>query len=92
MKLRATREYISTLELSLGKQQKQKNLKETIQNVALDIFLKSAATKKMRLRVWAHSVGEYHYILSRSGLTLRHRMNTINQDYEDLLESGGNNL
>ena len=50
------------------------------------IQLKTAATKKLRLRVWAYSIGEYLYILSKSGLTLRHERYAINQDKEDLLE------
>ena len=44
-----------------------------------------AATKKLRLRVWAHSLGEYLYILTKNGLTLRHTTNAINQTDEDLL-------
>ena len=36
------------------------------------IMLKNAATEKLRLRVWAHSLGEYLYILTKNGLTLRH--------------------
>ena len=35
--------------------------------------LKEAATKKLRLRVWDHSLGEYLYILTKNGLTLKHR-------------------
>ena len=52
----------------------------------LHILLKSAATKKLRLRVWAHSIGEYLYILARSRLTLRHRTDGINQEDKDFLE------
>ena len=33
-----------------------------------------------------HSLGEYLYILSKNGLTLRHRTYTINQTGDDLLE------
>ena len=49
-------------------------------------MLKAAATKKLRLRVRTYSIGEYLYILSRSGVTLRHRTYAINQDNEDFLE------
>ena len=49
-------------------------------------MLKEAATKKLRLQVWAYSLGEYLYILSKSGLTLRHRTYVINQADDDLLE------
>ena len=38
--------------------------------INLHVLLEPAATKKLRLRVWAHSIGEYLYILARSGLTL----------------------
>ena len=54
--------------------------------INVHVLLKAAATKKLRLWVWAYSLGEYLYILSRSGLTIRHRTNTINQGDEDLLE------
>ena len=47
--------------------------------ITLHVLLKQAATKKLRLRVWAYSLGEYLYILCKNGLTLRHRMHTINQ-------------
>ena len=61
-----------------------------------DYYLKHhaeiAATKKLRLRVWAHSLGEYLYILTKNGLTLRHRTYAINQTDENLLEREGNNL
>ena len=55
-------------------------------------MLKEAATKKLKLRVWAHSLGEYLYILNKNGLTLRHRTYTINQTDDDLLEWGVDNL
>ena len=35
------------------------------------IMLKAAASKKLKLRVWAHSIKKYLYILSKSGLALR---------------------
>ena len=52
----------------------------------LHIMLKQAAGKKLRLQVWAYSLGEYLYILSKYGLTLKHRTYTINQTDNDLLE------
>ena len=39
--------------------------------INLHILLKEAATKKLRLRVWVHSLGKYLYILCKNGLTLR---------------------
>ena len=35
--------------------------------INLHVELEAAATKKLRLRVWAHSIGEYLYTLARSG-------------------------
>ena len=49
-------------------------------------MLKEAATRKLRLRVWAHSLGRYLYILSKNGFTLRHRTYAINETDNDLLE------
>ena len=40
----------------------------------------------------AHSLGECFYILTKSGLTLKHRTYAINQTDEDLLEWEGINL
>ena len=40
----------------------------------------------LRVRVWAYSLSEYLYVLSKSGLTLKHRTYTINQSDEDFLE------
>ena len=60
--------------------------------ISLHILLKEAATKKLRLRVWANSLGQYLYILSKNGLTLGHRTYTINQTDNDLLECEERNL
>ena len=49
-------------------------------------MLKNEGTKKLRLRVWAYSLREYLYILTKNGLTLRNRTYAINQTDEDLLE------
>ena len=48
-------------------------------------MLKNAATKKLQLRIWAHLIGEYLYILTRSGLTLHHKTYISQQD-KDLLK------
>ena len=65
---------------------KQKQLESYDSKINLHILLKSAATKKLRLRVWDHSIGEYLNISARNGSTLRHRTYAINQDDEDFLE------
>ena len=54
--------------------------------INIHIMLKEAPTKKLRLRVWAYSFGEYLYILSKNELTLTHRTYTINQTDDYLLE------
>ena len=40
----------------------------------------------MRVRIWAYSLSEYLYVLSKSGLTLKHRTYAINQSDDDFLE------
>ena len=66
------------LRASSGCTNKAEKLEKNDSKINLSILLKVAATKKLRLRVCAYSVGEYLYILSRNGLTLRHRNYTIN--------------
>ena len=51
--------------------------------VNLQITLKDAADFNLRVRIWAYSPSEYLYVLSKSGLTLKHRTYTINQSDED---------
>ena len=57
----------------------------------LQIVLKSPATYKLRVRIWAYSLSEYLCVLSKSGLTLKHRTYAINQSDEDFLEWLGKN-
>ena len=54
--------------------------------INLQITLKDAADFNLRVRIWAYSLSEYLYVLSKSGLTLKHRTYTINQSDEDFLE------
>ena len=49
-------------------------------------MLKKAATKTFKLRIWVYSLGEYLYILTKNGLTLKHRTYAINQSDDDFLE------
>ena len=49
-------------------------------------MLKKAATKKFSLRIWAYSLGEYLYILTKNKLALKHRTYAINQSDDDFLE------
>ena len=55
-------------------------------------MLKKAATKNFRLRIWAHSLGEYLNILTKNRLTLKHRTYAINQSDDDFLESDLSNV
>ena len=74
--LRATSGYVKETE----------KLEQNDSKITFHVLLKQAATKKLSLRVWAHSLGEYLYILTKNGLTLRHRTYTINQTDDSLLE------
>ena len=74
------------LRASSGYMNKAKKLERNDSKINVSVQLKAAATKKLRLRVWAYVIGEYLYILSKNGLTLRHRTYAINQDNKDLLE------
>ena len=74
------------LRASSGYVKEAEKLERNNSKINLHITLKEAATKKLRLLVWAYSLGEYLYILSKNGLTLRHRTYAINQTDDDLLE------
>ena len=80
------------LRASSGNTNEAEKLERNDSKITLSILLKAAASKQLRLRFWAYSIGEHlhlsinMYILSRSGLTFRHTTYTINQDDEDLLE------
>ena len=74
------------LRASSGYMNKAKKLERNDSKINVSIQPKAAATKKLRLRVWAYVIGEYLYILSKNGLTLRYRTYAINQDNKDLLE------
>ena len=63
------KEYIYILELALATRRKleTEKLERNDSKLTFRVMLKAAATKKLKLRVWAHSVGEYLDILSRGG-------------------------
>ena len=54
--------------------------------INLQITLKAAAKYKLRVRIWPYSLSEYLYVLSKSGLILKHRTYAVNQSDEDFLE------
>ena len=72
------------LRASSGNTKEAEKLERNDSKINLHIQLKAAATKKLRFRVWAHSPDEYLYILTKNGLTLRHRTYAINHSEEDL--------
>ena len=53
-------------------------------SIIISIQTKAALTKKMRLRVWGYTNGEYIYLLHNGSLTLKYKMYTIRWQYEEL--------
>ena len=74
------------LRASSGYVKEAEKLERNDSKINLQITLKNAADFNLRVRIWAYSLSEYLYVLSKSGLTLRHRTYTINQSDEDFLE------
>ena len=74
------------LRSSSGYVKEAEKLERNDSKIFLHLMLKEAATRKLRLRVWAHSLGQYLYILSKNGFILRHRTYAINETDDDLLE------
>ena len=76
----------SDLRASSGYVKKAEKLERNDSKINLQITLKDVADFRLRVRIWAYSLSEYLYVLSKSGLTLKHRTYTINQSDEDFLE------
>ena len=74
------------LRASSGYVKEAEKLERNDSKINLQITLKTAARYKLRVRRWAYSLSEYLYVLSESGLTLKHRTYTINQSDGDFLE------
>ena len=74
--LRATSGYVKEAE----------KLERNNSKINLQITLKDSADFNLRVRIWAYSLSEYLYVLSKSRLTLKHRTYTINQSDKDFLE------
>ena len=74
------------LRVSAGYTSEEDKFERNDSKINLFIQLKNSATKKLRLRVWAYSLGEYLYVLSRQGLTLRHKTYSISREDDDFLE------
>ena len=52
----------------------------------IKITLNATALYNLRVRVWAYSLPEYLYVLSKNGLTLKHRTYAINHSDDNFLE------
>lgn len=76
----------SDLRATSGYVKKAEKLERHDSKINLQILLKAATTKTLRVRIWAYSLAEHLYILTKSGLTLRHRTYTINQSDDNFLE------
>ena len=74
------------LRASSGYVKEAEKLERNDSKINLEIVLKEAAKYNLRVRVWAYSFSEYLYVLSKSGLTLKHRTYAINQSDDDFLE------
>ena len=73
------------LRASAGYTSQAEKLERNNSKISLFIQLKHSAVHNLRLRVWAYSLGEYLYVLSR-GLTLKHKTYIITQEDGDFLE------
>ena len=74
------------LRASSGYVKEAEKLESNESKINLEIVLKEAAKYNLRVRVWAYSLSEYLYVLSKSGLTLKHRTYAINQSDDNFLE------
>ena len=74
------------LRASSGYAKESEKLERNDSKINQQITLKDVADFTLRVRVWAYSLSEYLYVLSKSRLTLKHRTYTINQSDDDFLE------
>ena len=74
------------LRASSGYVKEAEKLERNDSKINLEIILKAAAKFNLKVRVWAYSLSEYLYVLSKNGLTLKHRTYAINQSDDDFLE------
>ena len=74
------------LRASSGYVREAEKLYRNDSKINLMITLKVSAKYNLRVRIWAYSLPEYLSVLSKSGLTLKHRTYAINQSDDDFLE------
>ena len=83
------RQSLFRFESKLRLRQRSRKLERNDSKINLHITLKTAAKYKLRVRIWAYCLSEYLHVLSKYGLTLKHRTYTINQSDEDFLVHWG---
>ena len=74
------------LRASSGYVKEAEKLERNDSKINLQITLKDVADFSLRVRIWDYSLSEYLYVLSKSGLTLKHKTYTINHSDDDFLE------
>ena len=74
------------LAASSGYVRETETLERNDSKINLELTLKEAAKYNLGVRLWAYSLSEYLYVLSKSGLTLKHRTYAINQSNDEFLE------
>ena len=52
--------------------------------MTITIEAKTPLVKKMRLRAWGHTSGEYIYLQHNGSLTLKYKTYTLRSQYEEL--------
>ena len=73
------------LRASSGYVREAEKLERNDSKINLMITLKEITKYNLGVRIWAYLLSEYLYVLSRSGLTLKHRTYAINQSDNDFL-------
>ena len=84
--LKSDEKFYVDLRASSGYVKEAEKLDRNDSKINLQTTLKDVAGFNLRVRIWAYSLSEYLYVLSKSGLTLKHRTCTINQSDEGFLE------
>ena len=74
------------LTASSGYLREAEKLDRNDSKINLMITLKEVVKYNLRVKIWAYSISEYLNVLSKSGLTLKHRTYAINQSDDDFLE------
>ena len=74
------------LRIIAGYTTEMEKLERKNSKINLVIQLEKAATKNLRSRIWAYSLGVYLYVLSWQELTLHHKTYSILQEEGDFLE------